>query len=67
MNGQLRVQRGGDGEPVLLLLHGLGVNGDVWKLVPDPVILPGLGHSAHVESPGALRPLLRRLASFSEA
>ena len=31
-------------------------------LVPDPVILPGLGHNAHVESPAALWPLLERLA-----
>lgn len=26
----LRIQQGGDGEPVLLLLHGLGATGDVW-------------------------------------
>jgi pimeloyl-ACP methyl ester carboxylesterase len=32
------------------------------KLVPDPVILPGLGHNAHVEAPDALWPLLERLA-----
>jgi len=32
-------------------------------LVPDPVILPGLGHNAHVEDPSALWPLLERLAS----
>ena len=32
-------------------------------LVPDPVILPGLGHNAHVEAPDALWPLLERLAS----
>jgi pimeloyl-ACP methyl ester carboxylesterase len=31
-------------------------------LVPDPVVLPGLGHNAHVESPQALWPLLERLA-----
>ncbi|MBA3743769.1 MAG: alpha/beta hydrolase [Sporichthya sp.] len=31
-------------------------------LVPDPVSLPGLGHSAHVEDPAALLPLLGRLA-----
>ena len=30
-------------------------------LVPDPLILPGLGHSAHVEDPAALDPLLDRL------
>jgi pimeloyl-ACP methyl ester carboxylesterase len=30
-------------------------------LVPNPVILPGLGHSAHVEEPKALLPLLARL------
>ena len=33
------------------------------QLVPDPVILPGLGHDAHVESPDALWPLVERLAS----
>jgi pimeloyl-ACP methyl ester carboxylesterase len=32
-------------------------------LVPNPVILPGLGHNAHVETPDALWPLLERLAS----
>lgn len=32
------------------------------SLVPEPVILPGLGHNAHVEAPDALWPLLERLA-----
>jgi pimeloyl-ACP methyl ester carboxylesterase len=32
------------------------------KLVPDPVILPGLGHNAHAQAPEALWPLLERLA-----
>ncbi|WP_020666762.1 alpha/beta fold hydrolase [Amycolatopsis nigrescens] len=50
------VERGGEGEPVLLLLHGLGATGEVWRglveglrerwpgewLVPD---LPGHGRS----------------------
>jgi pimeloyl-ACP methyl ester carboxylesterase len=27
----LRVHQGGSGEPVLLLLHGLGATGDVWQ------------------------------------
>ena len=31
------------------------------KLVPDPVILPGLGHNAHAQAPEALWPLLERL------
>lgn len=31
-------------------------------LVPDPVVLPGLGHNAQVQSPDALWPLLQRLA-----
>jgi len=35
------------------------------RLVPDPVILPGLGHNAHVEAPAALWPLLERLASLA--
>jgi pimeloyl-ACP methyl ester carboxylesterase len=30
-------------------------------LVPDPVVLKGLGHNAHVEDPAALLPLLERL------
>jgi len=52
----VRVQQGGSGEPVLLLLHGLGATGDVWQgwwpllprlwpgrwLAPD---LPGHGGS----------------------
>jgi pimeloyl-ACP methyl ester carboxylesterase len=29
-------------------------------LVPDPVVLPGLGHNAHVEAPSAMAPLLER-------
>jgi pimeloyl-ACP methyl ester carboxylesterase len=32
-------------------------------LVPDPVVLKGLGHNAHVEDPPALLPLLERLAA----
>jgi pimeloyl-ACP methyl ester carboxylesterase len=57
MSGALRIQQGGQGEPVLLLLHGLGASGDVWSgladvlarrwpgrwLAPD---LPGHGGSA---------------------
>ena len=35
MSKRLRVQQGGDGEPVLLLLHGLGASGDVWGGVHD--------------------------------
>src|SRR5207247_590925 len=35
MSERLRVQRGGDGEPVLLLLHGLGATGDVWRGLHD--------------------------------
>ena len=56
MGAGLRVQQGGDGEPVLVLLHGLGATGDVWNgwrpllagrwagrwLAPD---LPGHGGS----------------------
>ena len=57
MDGDLRVLSGGDGDPLLLLLHGLGATGDVWAgwqpvlaerwpgrwLAPD---LPGHGGSA---------------------
>ena len=56
VTGELRVQAGGGGEPVLLMLHGLGATGDVWNgwtsllgaqwpgrwLAPDP---PGHGGS----------------------
>ena len=56
MGAGLRVVEGGSGEPVLLLLHGLGATGDVWQgwrpllarrwpgrwLAPD---LPGHGGS----------------------
>jgi pimeloyl-ACP methyl ester carboxylesterase len=56
MDGGLRVLSGGDGDPVLLLLHGLGATADVWAgwrpmladrwpgrwLAPD---LPGHGGS----------------------
>ena len=31
-------------------------------LTPDPVVLKGLGHNAHVEDPAALLPLVDRLA-----
>ena len=31
MNAGLRVQQGGSGEPLLVLLHGLGATGDVWN------------------------------------
>lgn len=30
MEGGLRVRQGGSGEPLVLLLHGLGATGDVW-------------------------------------
>jgi pimeloyl-ACP methyl ester carboxylesterase len=57
MDGDLRVLSGGDGDPLLLLLHGLGATSDVWAgwqpmladrwpgrwLAPD---LPGHGCSA---------------------
>lgn len=32
-------------------------------LVPDPLVLKGLGHNAHVEDPVALLPILERLAA----
>ena len=61
MEAGLRVQQGGSGEPVLLLLHGLGATGDVWQgwrpllaqrwpgrwLAPD---LPGHGGSRPLSS-----------------
>ena len=61
MEAGLRVHQGGSGEPVLLLLHGLGATGDVWDgwrpllarrwpgrwLAPD---LPGHGGSRPLAS-----------------
>jgi len=61
MEAGLRVHDGGSGEPVLLLLHGLGATGDVWEewrpllarrwpgrwLAPD---LPGHGGSRSLSS-----------------
>ena len=61
MEAGLRVHQGGSGEPVLLLLHGLGATGDVWEkwrplltrrwpgrwLAPD---LPGHGGSRPLSS-----------------
>ena len=58
MTSALRIQQGGQGEPLLLLLHGLGASSDVWCgltevlarrwpgrwFAPD---LPGHGGSAH--------------------
>jgi pimeloyl-ACP methyl ester carboxylesterase len=59
MGTELYVRRGGGGESVLLLLHGLGATGDVWRgwepllarrwpgrwLAPD---LPGHGRSPYL-------------------
>lgn len=61
MTNLLRVQHGGRGEPLLLLLHGLGATGDVWNglcevlsarwpgrwVIPD---LPGHGKSTPLPS-----------------
>jgi pimeloyl-ACP methyl ester carboxylesterase len=61
MESGLRVQSGGSGEPLLVLLHGLGATGDVWRgwwpllarrwpgswLAPD---LPGHGGSPPLAS-----------------
>jgi pimeloyl-ACP methyl ester carboxylesterase len=35
MHAHVRVQAGGDGEPVLVLVHGLGATGDVWRGLQD--------------------------------
>jgi pimeloyl-ACP methyl ester carboxylesterase len=41
----------GEGDPMSPQAH-------LQALVPDPVILPGLGHSAHVEDPKSLLALI---------
>ncbi|MBP2330104.1 pimeloyl-ACP methyl ester carboxylesterase [Kibdelosporangium banguiense] len=59
MEDRLRVQRGGSGDAVVLLLHGLGATGDVWQGVHEQLAdgpcrwitpdLPGHGGSAPLE------------------
>jgi pimeloyl-ACP methyl ester carboxylesterase len=61
MEAGLRVHQGGSGEPVLLLLHGLGATGDVWlgwwpllaKQWPGRWLAPDLpGHGGSPSLPG---------------
>jgi pimeloyl-ACP methyl ester carboxylesterase len=59
MSEPLRIRRGGDGEPVLLLLHGLGANGDVWSGL-DHVLTrrwPGCWVTPDLPGHGGSRPL----------
>ena len=62
MDGLLAAARGavilaaGEHDPMSPVEH-------LQALVPDPVVLKGLGHNAHVEDPAALLPLLERLAA----
>lgn len=59
MGDRLRVQRGGSGDAVVLLLHGLGATGDVWHGVHEQLAdgpcrwitpdLPGHGGSEPLE------------------
>jgi len=62
MEGLLAAARGevvlaaGEHDPMSPVEH-------LQALVPDPVMLKGLGHNAHVEDPAALLPLLDRLAA----
>jgi pimeloyl-ACP methyl ester carboxylesterase len=51
----LRVRRGGRGEPTLLLLHGLGATGDVWEGVAD--LLPGAWTAPDLPGHGGSAPL----------
>ncbi len=69
MDAELHARRGGEGTPVLLLLHGLGATADVWRgwepllaqrwpgqwVAPD---LPG-----HGRSPALPRYTFRALAA----
>ena len=57
----MRVQSGGDGQPVLLLLHGLGATGDVWNGWP-PVLSerwPGRWLAPDLPGHGGSEPLPR--------
>jgi pimeloyl-ACP methyl ester carboxylesterase len=62
MDGMLAAARApvvlaaGEHDPMSPLEH-------LQALVPDPLVLKGLGHNAHVEDPTALRPVLERLAA----
>src|SRR3954471_21756388 len=76
MGERLRVRRGGSGDAVVLLLHGLGATGDVWQGVQEQLAdgtcrwiapdLPGHGRSEPLERysfghlTAALAPLLDR-------
>lgn len=40
MPGTMRARQGGDGEPTLLLLHGLGATADVWRAW-EPLLVAG--------------------------
>ena len=46
----------GEGDPMSPLDH-------LRPLVPEPIVLAGLGHNAHVEDPAAVLPLVERLAA----
>jgi pimeloyl-ACP methyl ester carboxylesterase len=48
---RVRLARG-EHDPMVTTAH-------LEALVPDPVVLPGLGHNAHVDSPEAVAELLR--------
>jgi pimeloyl-ACP methyl ester carboxylesterase len=62
MDGLLAAARGavvlaaGEHDPMSPVEH-------LQALLPDPVVLEGLGHNAHVEDPAALLPLIGRLAT----
>ncbi len=62
MDGLLAAARGavvlaaGEHDPMSPVEH-------LQALVPDPVVLKGVGHNAHVEDPAALLPLIDQLAA----
>jgi pimeloyl-ACP methyl ester carboxylesterase len=61
MRGQVRVQGGGEGEPLLILLHGLGATGDVWRGVHEILHArwPGRWVSPDLPGHGQSEPLAR--------
>jgi pimeloyl-ACP methyl ester carboxylesterase len=61
MSGHLRVQHGGEGEPVLLLVHGLGATGDVWKGLHEVLSTrwPGRWMTPDLPGHGGSSPLAR--------
>ena len=61
MSQSLRIRSGGSGDPVLLLLHGIGAAGDVWRGFESllPINWPGRWVTPDLPGHGSSKPLTR--------